>query len=175
MAALSVFYLFSQGVLPFLKLIFCIFLPVLIHSRLLLIYILMREIRIDDSSLTRNGKKKNGVRDVEVPSEDLGFEVNEVRRDDDEALDEVIEEIAEREPGEMVRVKFDKFVQLVATHNFEDVLKDHSDEDIVMNSNLLMDLASAHEDTDDSKKQPLLIGIGVAIGVAVAFLLFTFF
>jgi hypothetical protein len=136
----------------------------------------MREIRIDDSSLARSGKKKNGpVRDVEVPSEELGFEVNEVRQDDDAPLDEVIEEIAAREPGEMVRVKFGKFVQLVATHNFEDVLKDHSDQDIVMNSNLLMDLASAHEDNDDSKKQPLLIGIGVAIGVAAAFLLFTFF
>ena len=31
-----------------------------------------------------------------------------------------------------------------------------------------MDLASAHEGTEDPKKQPMLIGVGVVIGVVVA-------
>lgn len=136
----------------------------------------MREIRIDEQSLNRNGKKNlsKPIRDVEVPSEAMGFQVNEIEHDDFEA-DVIDAPVEEREPGELVKVRFDKFVQLVATHNFEEVLKNHADEDIVMNSNLLMDLASAHEDTDDSKKQSMMIGVGVLIGLAVAVVLLKLF
>lgn len=138
----------------------------------------MREIRIDESSLNRNGKKgiSKQMRDVEVPREAMGFQVNEISEDDEVAEEGVVSApIEEREPGELVKVRFDKFVQLVATHNFEQVLKDHAEEDIVMNSNLLMDLASAHEDTDDSKKQSMMIGVGVMIGLVVALVLFKLF
>ena len=115
------------------------------------------------------------MRDVEVPSQEMGFRVNEIQ-DDREDADSVEEVMMDREPGEQVRVKFDKFVQLVATHNFEEVLKNHADEDIIMNSNLLMDLASAHEDQEeDPKRQPMLIGIGVIIGVVIAYILLKFF
>lgn len=129
----------------------------------------MREIRIDERDLTRGKKDAKHVRDVEVPSSEMGFRVNEIH-DSGEEVEEVY--VEEREPGEQVRVKFDKFVQLVATHNFEEVLKNHADEDIIMNSNLLMDLASAHEDQEeDPKRQPMLIGIGVVIGVILAYIL----
>ncbi len=140
----------------------------------------MREIRIDDKDLTRG---KRPVRDVAVASSDLGFQVNEIKESAStsqsaparfEEYEEVM--VEESEPGEMVKVKFDKFVQLVATHNFEEVLKSHANEDIVMNSNLLMDLASAHEDQEeDPKKQPMLIGIGILIGVVAAYILLKFF
>lgn len=135
----------------------------------------MREIRIDENSLNRNGKKGvKQIRDVEIPSGEIGFQVNEISSDDME--EEIVSEpIEEREPGELVKVRFDKFVQLVATHNFEEVLKNHAEEDIVMNSNLLMDLASAHEDTDDSKKQSMMIGVGVLIGLGVALVMFKLF
>ncbi len=135
----------------------------------------MREIRIDDRDLTRGKKESKQMRDVEVPSQEMGFRVNEIQ-DDREDADSVEEVMMDREPGEQVRVKFDKFVQLVATHNFEEVLKNHADEDIIMNSNLLMDLASAHEDQEeDPKRQPMLIGIGVIIGVVIAYILLKFF
>jgi hypothetical protein len=41
-----------------------------------------------------------------------------------------------------------------------------------MNSNLLMDLASAHEDDapEDPKRQPMLIGVGVVIGIVLAYI-----
>lgn len=135
----------------------------------------MREIRIDDRDLTRGKKDAKHMRDVEVPSQEMGFHVNEIQHDDSGS--DIIEEVIDdREPGEQVRVKFDKFVQLVATHNFEEVLKDHADEDIIMNSNLLMDLASAHEDhEEDPKRQPMLIGVGVVIGGILAYILITFF
>ncbi len=137
----------------------------------------MREIRIDEQSLNRNGKKgiSKQMRDVEVPSSDIGFQVSEIS--DDDAVEEGVinAPIEEREPGDLVRVRFDKFVQLVATHNFEEVLKNHAEEDIVMNSNLLMDLASAHEDVDDSKKQSMMIGAGILIGLVVAMVLIKLF
>lgn len=137
----------------------------------------MREIRIDDKDLSRGKKETRHVRDVDVPSSRMGFEVNEIQ-DRSNGTEEVYEEVIvdDREPGDQVKVKFDKFVQLVATHNFEEVLKHHADEDIIMNSNLLMDLASAHEDeVEDPKKQPMLIGVGVVIGLVAAYILLKFF
>lgn len=135
----------------------------------------MREIRIDERDLTRGKKDSKHMRDVEVPSQEMGFRVNEIQGDY-EGADSEVEIVEDREPGEQVRVKFDKFVQLVATHNFEEVLKSHADEDIIMNSNLLMDLASAHEDqVEDPKRQPMLIGIGVIIGVVGAYILLKLF
>ncbi len=136
----------------------------------------MREIRIDENSLNRNGKKTGRqIRDVDVPSGDMGFQVSEISEDDTIEDGFVSDSVEDREPGELVKVRFDKFVQLVATHNFEEVLKNHAEEDIVMNSNLLMDLASAHEDTDDSKKQSAMIGVGVLIGLVVALVMFKLF
>lgn len=136
----------------------------------------MREIRIDENSLNRNGKKTGRqIRDVEVPSGDMGFQVSEITEDDTIEEGIVSAPAEDREPGDLVKVRFDKFVQLVATHNFEEVLKNHAEEDIVMNSNLLMDLASAHEDTDDSKKQSMMIGVGVLIGLVVALIMFKLF
>lgn len=136
----------------------------------------MREIRIDERDLTR-GKKDAQNKQLR----DVGFQVNhiddydtsntrEARGTHNEDVEEII--VEEREPGEQVRVKFDKFVQLVATHNFEEVLKEHANEDIIMNSNLLMDLASAHEDDqpEDPKRQPMLIGVGVVIGIVLAYI-----
>lgn len=146
----------------------------------------MHEIRLDD--VTR-GKHHSSVgksrgRDVGVSPEAMGFEVHDVNPDGGSVVagggasggsDETYEEISE--PGELVRVRFDKFVQLVATHNFEQALKHHAQEDIIMNANLLMDLASAHEDPEppNDKRSSILVGAGVVIGIVVAYLLFKFF
>lgn len=79
------------------------------------------------------------------------------------------------EPSEKIRVKFDKFVQLVATHDFADVMKGHADEDIIISSNLLTDLANAHEETPQkSSKVPLFFIIGIVIGIAVTYLIIRF-
>ncbi|MFA7278247.1 MAG: hypothetical protein WC101_04685 [Candidatus Gracilibacteria bacterium] len=39
----------------------------------------MREIRIDDKDLSRGKKETKHVRDVDVPSSRMGFEVNEIQ------------------------------------------------------------------------------------------------
>jgi hypothetical protein len=79
------------------------------------------------------------------------------------------------EPTEKVKVKFEKFVQLVATHNFEDVMRDHAQDDIILSGNLLMDLASAHEEEPkEGKKLPIIFVVGVIIGIVVTYLLIRF-
>lgn len=71
--------------------------------------------------------------------------------------------------ADKVRVKFDKFIQLVATHTYEDILKANADEDVIISTNLLTDLANAHEDSGLSKKLPLMLILGIIIGSAVMF------
>lgn len=75
------------------------------------------------------------------------------------------------EPKEQIKVKFEKFVTLVATRNFLPILEKNRNEDIIMNSNLLTDLASAVEEKQE-KRSPLIFIIGLAIGVIITYLLF---
>lgn len=83
---------------------------------------------------------------------------------------------ASGEPSEKVRVKFEKFVQLVATHDFEDVMKRHAEEDIILSTNLLTDLANAHEEQEpqSGKKLPIIFIIGIIIGVVLTYLVIRF-
>lgn len=78
--------------------------------------------------------------------------------------------------GEHVKVKFEKFVQLVATHDFEGVMKRHATEDIVMSTNLLTDLANAHQEEppESGKKLPIIFIVGIIIGVALTYLVVRF-
>ncbi len=81
------------------------------------------------------------------------------------------EEIA-HDPASKVRVKFDKFITLVATHTYEDILRKNADEDVIISTNLLTDLANAHEETDtSSKKVPMLFIVGLFVGILVTWLI----
>lgn len=72
-----------------------------------------------------------------------------------------------------VKVKFDKFITLVATHTYEDILKKNADEDVIISTNLLTDLANAHSDEGNGivKKIPIIFVGGLVVGVIVAWLL----
>lgn len=81
----------------------------------------------------------------------------------------------EPEPSDKIKVKFEKFVQLVATHDFEGVLKKYADDDVIINSNLLTDLANAHEEIESHPNRiPIWIISGIIIGVIVTYLLLRF-
>jgi len=71
-----------------------------------------------------------------------------------------------------VRIKFDKFVTLVATHTYEDILRKNADQDVIISTNLLTDLANAHEDDTGSKKVPILFAAGIVLGIVIAWLIF---
>ncbi len=74
------------------------------------------------------------------------------------------------DPKDLIRVKFEKFVQLVASKDFLSVLEKNKDEDIVLSSNLLTELASAVEEKSE-KKSPVIFLVGLAIGVIITYLL----
>lgn len=124
----------------------------------------MKEIRIPDRPL------KGKLKDIQS-ADDSGFEVHSI---EEVATPDDLEG-SNRPVGEKVKVRFDKFVQLVATHNFDEILEQNKDEELVMSSNLLMDLANAHEDNDTDKKTPTIFVIGLALGVVFTYILFKFF
>lgn len=79
------------------------------------------------------------------------------------------------QPSEKVKVKFDKFVQLVATHDFTGIMKQYEHEDVILSTNLLTDLANAHEEPrDPSRKLPIFLLVGVLIGVILTYLIIRF-
>ncbi|MFA6305744.1 MAG: hypothetical protein WC651_03375 [Candidatus Gracilibacteria bacterium] len=84
--------------------------------------------------------------------------------------------VAEEEnlkPNDKVKLKFDKFVNLIATHAYEDVVQKHADDDIIISTDLLADIANAHdeEESDSGHKVPLIFIIGIVLGVALTFIL----
>jgi len=79
----------------------------------------------------------------------------------------------EPKAGEKIKVRFSNFVQLVASHNYEDVVEKNQNEDIIVSSNLLTDLANAHEQ-DEERRIPAIFIIGVVIGIVVTYILLKF-
>lgn len=91
----------------------------------------------------------------------------------DEALHpEEMEEAAPVEPKELVKVKFSKFVQLVTSHSSEEVIKNNENENVVLSSNLLTELAGSH-DSREERKIPLVFLVGLAIGVVLTYIFIT--
>lgn len=72
--------------------------------------------------------------------------------------------------GDKVKIKFDKFVNLVATHAYEDIVELHEDDDIIISTDLLADLANAHEEKSD-KKVPMMFLTGIVLGILIAWFL----
>lgn len=70
-----------------------------------------------------------------------------------------------------VKVKFDKFVNLIATHAYQDIFDKHIDEDVIISTDLLTDLANAHEEKEDGKKVPVVFIVGILLGVVLTYIL----
>lgn len=83
-----------------------------------------------------------------------------------------VKKVEDQVPKEIVKVKFSKFVQLVASHDFGDVIEANADEDIIMSSNLLTELAGS-QDKRGERKIPLVFLVGIAIGVVLTYILFS--
>lgn len=109
------------------------------------------------------------MHDIKIPDSSskkpANFEVSHVHVGDVKAA----------EASDRVKVRFDKFVQLVATHDFEGVMQKHGEEDIILSTNLLTDLANAHEEEESGgKKVPIFLIVGILIGVVITYLLVRF-
>lgn len=80
------------------------------------------------------------------------------------------QDIGDVEPRDYVKVKFTKFIQLVTSRDCSDVVDANPDEDVVISSNLLTELAGAHDEREE-KKIPLVFLVGLAIGVVLTYIL----
>ncbi|MBA4336629.1 hypothetical protein C0416_02540 [bacterium] len=111
--------------------------------------------------------------------DDDSFVVNHIESDEDEEIVTypVIREHAvvtqEPEAVEKVKVSFDSFVKLVASHNYEDVIDKNKDEPVIVSSNLLADLANAHEQ-EEERRIPAIFIIGVLVGIVITYILLTY-
>lgn len=72
--------------------------------------------------------------------------------------------------SEKVKVRFDKFVNLVASKNYEEIYEHHADQEVIINADLLTDLAASGEDKGD-KKIPIFFIVGILLGVVVTLIL----
>lgn len=117
--------------------------------------------------------------DIRIPDDEMDDiagddgDSSEVIFDDDlPDLDAEIERdvSAEGEPASKVKITFGRFVKLVANHSFLDIVEKNSDQEIIISTNLLTDLANAH-DGQTERKLPIVFILGIVIGVAVTYFL----
>ena len=94
-------------------------------------------------------------------------EMEEVEEEVEQVLAQVPQDVA---PLDFVNVKFSKFVQLVSSRDCSEVVNANMDENVVISSNLLAELAGTH-DGGEEKKIPLVFLIGLAIGVVLTYFL----
>ncbi len=120
-------------------------------------------------------KMESGTVDFKVehlddtPVKPIGFR----RRDEDAAIEAVADKIMQEViPKDTVRVRFAKFVNLVSSRDFKDVVEQNANEEIVMSSNLLTELAGA-QDRIEERKMPLVFLVGIAIGVVLTYIFFS--
>jgi len=83
------------------------------------------------------------------------------------------QELRARDDGRIL-VKFPKFVQLIASHDFAYLMEQYSKEDIVISSDLLVDLAAVpYDDPQDGKLAWVFLGgILVFMILAIVYLVF---
>lgn len=126
--------------------------------------------------------KSSGKNDISLKEEDNEFVIKHIEDDDDETTQErmlkTIEETARvvhtpPEASEKVKVSFDNFVNLVANHNYEEVIENNKNEDVIVSSNLLADLANAHEQ-EEERRIPAIFIIGVVLGIVITYILLKF-
>ncbi|MFH1533824.1 MAG: hypothetical protein ABID64_02740 [Nitrospirota bacterium] len=129
----------------------------------------------DDGTINLRGGNDNDD-DAEFKIERMEEEAAEVVSHEDrvfgnvEAVSVGEAEEAALNPRTRVKVKFDKFVNLIASHAYEEVFDQHVDDDIIVSTDLLTDLANAHEEKSD-RKMPVIFLVGIILGVGLTWLL----
>lgn len=132
---------------------------------------------------------------VEMAVEESDFEINKVE-EDEETFEEVEEpeieisklppidkleedksletlrSVDESEARETIKVRFDKFVQLVANHDLDETIQANAEQEIIMSSNLLTELAGSRDNREE-RKIPLVFIVGIAIGIVLTYIFFS--
>jgi hypothetical protein len=118
--------------------------------------------------------KLKGNKEISLKEEDTEFKVKHIEEENNENFVEQAKALhSEPQAVEKVKVSFDNFVNLVANHNYEEVIDKNKEEDVIVSSNLLADLANAHEQ-EEERRIPAIFIIGVVLGIVVTYILLTF-
>ncbi|MBU1019458.1 MAG: hypothetical protein ABII07_02250 [Patescibacteria group bacterium] len=117
--------------------------------------------------------------DIKIPDEqedeilDEEDVMHDLGSDEDSDLEDFMnEEAAPNQPASRVAITFGRFVKLVANHSFLDVVERNQNEEVVISTNLLTDLANAHDRVTE-RKMPIVFLVGIVLGVAVTYILLT--
>jgi hypothetical protein len=70
-----------------------------------------------------------------------------------------------------VKVTFGRFVALVANHSFVEVVERNENEEVILSTNLLTDLANARRFSPNTKGPVMIIG-GIVFGILLGYFLF---
>ncbi len=114
------------------------------------------------------------LRDDDSAEEDAEFRISHI--DDEEEPSKHSEPSFQKvghdavNTSTMVKLKFDKFVTLIASRDSEDVFDKHMDEDVIISAELLTDLAST-ADVKEGNKTPFIFLVGILLGIAVTWIL----
>jgi len=126
------------------------------------------------SPIKKSEPKKDQVI-VEDDEDKPDFKISHVEEENEENREYVSpvtsEEISALKASDNVKVKFDKFVNLVASKVDAEMVEKYMDEDVIVGTNLLTELASAEKEDKESKKVPLMFVLGILIGVGIAYIL----
>ncbi len=116
-------------------------------------------------------KTKHDLNFEKKYKKELDFEINEIV---DEFEENSVHNLKVSKEGQIL-VKFPKFVQLIATHEFEEIIEKHKNEDVIITSDLLVDLAGStpmHEEPQDYRFSWMFLGL--VLGVSVAAIVFLY-
>lgn len=75
-------------------------------------------------------------------------------------------------PKDLIKVNFATFVELVASQDVEKIIEQHTNQELIMSTNLLSKLASLRDNREE-KKIPLVFLVGIAIGVVLTYIFFS--
>lgn len=73
--------------------------------------------------------------------------------------------------SDYVKITFGRFVKLVANHSFVEVVEANKDEEVILTTNLLTDLANARRFAPNTRG-PLMILGGLVLGILIGYFLF---
>ena len=106
------------------------------------------------------------------PDTEVEFERSEIEVDKVEHADHVEHKHPSGvEASGYVKLTFGRFVTLVANHSFEDVVDRNQDEDVILSTNLLTDLANARRFSPNTRG-PLMVLGGLLFGILLGYFLF---
>jgi hypothetical protein len=125
---------------------------------------------MDDITIpNENDDDRMFIRSVD-DDEEVDFEKHPLGEDVDLELPSAKASVAIPQAGQMVKINFTKFVQLVANHSYIDIVDKNAEEEIVVSGNLLTDLANAH-DRARERKMPLMFVAGLVIGIILTYII----